>query len=291
MIYANYDDGAGGVTQVLLFDAPGAPKTAEETGFPEAKSTVAKNPEIIPALSMDHMWARTGDRSQIRSLSATLWTFANPLPLDSSKALSGFTFAVYNQDSWRARRALMYAASANRVAVPTLSSALKSAAIAEDGSSVLSTYNNQLKKLNAQGTQLWSLDLGLIAGKPQIAQDGRVFVGSSNTSVYGLDPAGNIAWSFVSQGALAGLRFNNDESELLAVTGNGWLYALDLDGNVLWEINIGLPPDSKVIAAPTLSPPTAPTDHIYIKDNQGRLYAIEPALPLQSREASVQWVR
>ena len=114
-IYANYDDGAGGIDQQLLFEAPGAPKTTEETGFPEAKTDVSKNAAIIPALSMDHMWVKVNNRSQIQPYPSTIWTFANPLSVDSTKTLRGFTFAIYNEDSWRARRAFMYAASAKMV--------------------------------------------------------------------------------------------------------------------------------------------------------------------------------
>lgn len=116
LIYADYDNGAGGLDSQLIYQSPGTPLTTGETGFPEVVSSTSTNPHLVPALTMSKVWAQTSNYSNITSATATLWTFANPIPLDANKVLDGFTVAIYDADIWKTRNAVIYAASADRVA-------------------------------------------------------------------------------------------------------------------------------------------------------------------------------
>ncbi|WP_269539868.1 right-handed parallel beta-helix repeat-containing protein [Cerasicoccus fimbriatus] len=115
-IYADYDDGFGGVDSQLIYESPGTPKTSSETGFPEANSGgTPDNPDIVAALTMDKLWSQAGNYSLIRDVTATLWTFDDPLALDDTKELIGFTLAIHDSDNWQQREAVIYAISANSV--------------------------------------------------------------------------------------------------------------------------------------------------------------------------------
>lgn len=115
-IYADYDDGSGGVDSQLIYESPGTPKTTSETGFPEPHSGgTPDNPDMVAAVTMNKVWSQSGDYSDLRNGTATLWTFDDPLTLDDSKVLIGFTLAIHDSDSWQTRNAVIYAASANSV--------------------------------------------------------------------------------------------------------------------------------------------------------------------------------
>ncbi|WP_309397559.1 right-handed parallel beta-helix repeat-containing protein [Cerasicoccus maritimus] len=115
-IYADYDDGLGGVDSELIYESLGTPKTTSETGFPEPNSGgTPDNPDVVAALTMSEYWSQMSNYSLIRSGTATMWTFDDPLPLDGTKKLIGFTLAIHDSDSWQTREAVIYAAAANSV--------------------------------------------------------------------------------------------------------------------------------------------------------------------------------
>lgn len=121
LIYADYDDGGGGVDTQLIYESPGTPKTTGETGFPEVVSSSATNPDLVPALTMSKYWGQSSNYSNIVNGTATLWTFDEPIALDPAKTLLGVTLAIYDADTWKSRTAVIYAASANAVSTrPTV---------------------------------------------------------------------------------------------------------------------------------------------------------------------------
>lgn len=114
-IYADYDNGSGGIDTELIYESPGAPKSSSEKGFPELSYGTSTNPDVVSALSMSTYWSQYSNYSSIRAGAANIWTFANALPLNPNKELIGFTLAVHDEDAWRSREAVIYAASANNV--------------------------------------------------------------------------------------------------------------------------------------------------------------------------------
>ncbi len=135
LIYAEYDDGAGGLDQQLIYESPGTPKTASERGFPDIQNSTSANPDIISAQTMTQLWAQSSNYSDIRAGTANIWTFADPLALDPSKTLVGFTFAVYNADTWKARQAVVFAAVANTTRPAIYVDAVNGSNTTGDGSS------------------------------------------------------------------------------------------------------------------------------------------------------------
>ncbi len=51
MIYADYDDGQGGVDQQLIYTSPGTPKTPSETGLPDLLNSSSTNPDIVEVVA------------------------------------------------------------------------------------------------------------------------------------------------------------------------------------------------------------------------------------------------
>jgi len=115
LLYADYDDGQGGSERVLIYETPGVPKTTSETGFPDILSSSSSNPDVVEVTDyrMTHYWGQASDYSLVRSGTTRLWTFADPIELDPSRKLKGFAVAIYDQDTWKSRMAVVYAASAD----------------------------------------------------------------------------------------------------------------------------------------------------------------------------------
>jgi len=111
MIYADYADG-----QELLWSSP---VIDGETGFPGGLGTSSSNPNLVAAFSCDQTWSQSGEVSAVRSESATVWTFAEPLALDPARTLTGFTLTVKGDDKWTGRTAFVLAASGDVVPEPT----------------------------------------------------------------------------------------------------------------------------------------------------------------------------
>ena len=120
-IFADYDNSQGRVNRVLIYESPGEPKTFSETGFPDLTATASANPDIvaIPDLAMTHLWGCKSNYSAVVKSPARIWTFAQPLPLDPKQKLIGFTLAVHDDDIYKSRSAIIYAASAAS-AVPAI---------------------------------------------------------------------------------------------------------------------------------------------------------------------------
>jgi len=125
MIYAEYDNGLGGTDRVLIYESPGVPKTSSETGFPDLTATTSANPDLVAVstLAMNYRWGQTSDYSAIRSGAARIWTFAQPIPLDPERKLMGITLQIYDQDTYKSRQAIIYAASAVNAIVPAVANA------------------------------------------------------------------------------------------------------------------------------------------------------------------------
>jgi len=102
----------------LIYQSPGTPKQPDETGFPDILTSSSANPDIVEVTSaqMDYSWGQTGTESDVRNTTARVWTFATALTLDPDKTLNGLTLAIYDEDSWKTRTAILYAACADSAA-------------------------------------------------------------------------------------------------------------------------------------------------------------------------------
>ena len=116
-LYAEYDDGAGGLEQVQIYESADKPEGGE-TGFPAWNNTTSSNPDIELALQTTHHWGMSGDSSSVRTDDGHLWTFADPLALDPAKKLMGVTVAVHDVGTWNGRDAYVFAMTGTLVPEP-----------------------------------------------------------------------------------------------------------------------------------------------------------------------------
>ena len=111
MIYAVYADG-----EEEIYQSSGTPKV-DELGFPYITDAASTNPDVIPVTGyqMTRRWDTAGSPSYsyIRTGTATVWTLEDPLALDPTRTLTGIRLAIYDQDTYMDREAVILAVSAN----------------------------------------------------------------------------------------------------------------------------------------------------------------------------------
>lgn len=102
----------------------------------------------------------------------------------------------------------------------------------------------------SDGKELWQYETGgVVAGKPLVF-DGKVIVGSFDKSLYALSLRdGSMQWTFEGEnwfwaGAVT------DGKTVFAPNMDGNIYALDRNGNLLWQHNV----DSSIVSPPVLVP-------------------------------------
>jgi hypothetical protein len=130
LIYADYADG-----QALIYESPGTPKTSSETGFPDVLAASTANPDLVEVTGyrMTYYYGQSGNYSDVRSGTARIWTFDEPLELDSSRTLVGFTLAIYNADTWKSRTAVVLAALADTANIAPTAAAGSDLAVDDSG--------------------------------------------------------------------------------------------------------------------------------------------------------------
>jgi len=163
--------------------------------------------------------------------------------------------------------------------------------IGSDGTAYLG-YDKTLYAVNREGTPFWSYETdGFIAGCPAVAAGGRVFFGSADGKVYGLDATGRYEWDFdipeagpAGGGVLLSPSLGLDGSAYVGGVYNATLYALDPnDGDIRWQTNLdpGVGHSAKSFVA---APVVGPDGTIYVTLAGGtRLYAVNPT------DGSIAW--
>jgi outer membrane protein assembly factor BamB len=112
-----------------------------------------------------------------------------------------------------------------------------------DGTAVyLTAMDHQLYAIDAEtGEEAWSVDLGgTIVGSPVLGEDGRLYVGTLNSTVVAVDTASrDIAWTFETTGWVWASPLIVDD---VVVVGDldGFLYAIDAEsGTQVWQVETG----------------------------------------------------
>ena len=128
----------------------------------------------------------------------------------------------------------------------------------------------QLVALDSGGSLNWTYPARGVRSSPGMLSDGTIYVGSSHTRLYAINPDGTLKWSYqpgfvesYSAPAIAG-------DGTIYVTGakDGNLHALNPDGTTRWTYNVG---------GDTTSTPTIDDNGtIYAGGTGNRLYAVSP---------------
>lgn len=122
------------------------------------------------------------------------------------------------------------------------------------------------------GDEKWSFQtLGEIFGSPAVAQDGSIFLGSRDGSVYALDPEGQLIWeTSIGDWVDSSPTLNADESRIYMGAWNNFMYALSTaDGSVVWSFETG----SLIASSPALDR----DGNLYFGSSDGFFYSLSSA--------------
>jgi outer membrane protein assembly factor BamB len=100
---------------------------------------------------------------------------------------------------------------------------------------------------------------------PVIGSDGSIYLGSSNHTVYALDPTGREKWAFHANNRVDPAPAVGPDGTIYASTEDNTLYALRADGKKKWQAFFG---------GPVFDPVTVGADGILYVGNAGALYAL-----------------
>ena len=91
------------------------------------------------------------------------------------------------------------------------------------------------------GNQLWEyVTDNIVTASPAVANDGTIYVGSEDVSLYAMNPDGSVKWTFESGGgATSSSPAIASNGDVYFACNDGYLYAVDSDGNEKWKYNNG----------------------------------------------------
>ena len=138
---------------------------------------------------------------------------------------------------------------------------------------------HSLFAVDTEGLEKWSLPLGEISGSPAIAEDGTLYVASSQIEVSGtpaqisiqhavhaINPDSTAQWSYTTDTAVTSSLAIDHHGRLYFGTEDGQVHAIDAHRQLLWSYATG--------AAIHSSPAIDADGRVYIGSSDGYLYAL-----------------
>ena len=120
------------------------------------------------------------------------------------------------------------------------------------------------------GQLSWKHSFGLfehsIHGKPAVAADGTIFVGSADNSLYALTGEGSLSWRYATGGPLMGSPTLTPNGMVLVGSYDNQLYALTSKGRLQWNFTTG----SWIASAPAVGADGT----VYVTSEDHKLYAL-----------------
>ena len=151
-----------------------------------------------------------------------------------------------------------------------------SPAIGPDGTIYVGSSDSSLYAVNPAGTLEWRyVTGGVVRSSPAIADDGTVYVGSDDNSLYAIKPDGAFWWAYTTGGRVASSPAIAADGTVYFGSSDNYLYAANPDGTLKWRYLTG---DSI-----TSSPVVAADGTVYIGSNDKYLYALNPDSTLKWR--------
>ncbi len=124
----------------------------------------------------------------------------------------------------------------------------------------------------------WSLrTLAPIEASPLIAQDGTLYVASTDGRLYSLTSAGDLRWTFEADEGVFGTPAIAPDGSIILADLPGRIYCVGSDGSLRWSYVIDDGPSERRVTAPTLVLPTGQAlsagwnDRIYFLGPDGKL--------------------
>lgn len=189
----------------------------------------------------------------------------------SNSAIAPYVFAFTPQGSQK----WQYKFVGSQEATPVVS---------PDGSSLyFGATDGSIISLNIVGvpTLNWKYKAGLyISSTPAIGPDGTIFLGSADSYLYALSPAGTLVWKFQAEDRIYATVAISATDNTIYFGAKNTFYALSYSGNLLWSH----PTFSKVVVPQWYSSAAIDRDGVvYVGSEDSYLYAFYPS-------GSTKWV-
>ncbi len=107
-----------------------------------------------------------------------------------------------------------------------------------------------------------------LVSSPAVGADGTVYVGSSDSCLYAVNPDGTLKWRYRTGGYVQSSPAIGPDGTVYFGSNDRYLYALDPDSSFQWKYLTG--------SSVTSSPAIASDGTIYVGSNDGRVYAVNP---------------
>jgi len=149
-----------------------------------------------------------------------------------------------------------------------------SPAIGPDGTIYVGSSDSAIYAVNPNGTPKWRyVTYGSVRSSPAIAADGTVYVGSSG-GLYAFTPNGVLKWRTETYGSVHSSPAIASDGTVYVGTLGDLLYAISPDGTIKWSFQTG----NNVEASPAIGADGT----IYIGSDDNYLYALDP-------DGTVKW--
>ncbi|WP_133468342.1 PQQ-binding-like beta-propeller repeat protein [Paraglaciecola marina] len=149
----------------------------------------------------------------------------------------------------------------------TNSNIVSSAAIDEDGTIYIGSYDNNLYAINPDGSLKWSFSaLSGVSSAPIIGEDGTIYFGSLDSNIYSLNNDGTLNWSYTTSGSINSWGSIDSDQTIYMGSDDGSVYALNSDGTLKWSYATG----GFVRSSPTVSS----SGDVYFGSYDNKFYAL-----------------
>ncbi len=141
--------------------------------------------------------------------------------------------------------------------------------IGDDGTVYIGCANDTLYAINPSGTRKWAVDLGDEAfATAALASNGKIYIQTEADSLLAINPDGSRLWSYLTGGGSSSPVIGPDGT-VYAASQDGMLYALDPEnGTQKWVYPLG---SSEIIASPAIN---TNLNVIYITDDDGQFASV-----------------
>jgi outer membrane protein assembly factor BamB len=143
-----------------------------------------------------------------------------------------------------------------------------SPAIGTDGTIYVGSSDSALYAVNPDGTLKWRFLTGRnVESSPAIAPDGIVYFGSDDHYVYSVNPDGILKWRYSTDGDVTSPAIAADGT-VYVDSRDGYLYALNPDSTLKWRYPVG----GRMYGSPAI----AADGTVYVGSNGDTLCALKP---------------
>lgn len=155
--------------------------------------------------------------------------------------------------------------------------------LGSDGTIYFTSYfHKYLIALNPDGSLKWKFQMGdTSTSTPAIANDGTVFVGSSDSNLYAIRPTGTLKWKFQTGDAVDSTAAVRANGTVLIGSSDGNLYAISSERKLLWKFH-GRP--AAVCSG------LAADGTVYFGSKDGNLYALDAGGKLKWKFKTGNWI-